>query len=120
MKLRLKGAETGHSLLKRKAEALTRRFRDIVKKIQDAKASMANTLNDASFSYAEVKYSTGDISFSVKESVKLPQIKVKARSENVSGTILPQFDFINDGQNSFELTGLGRFVFLIKWWTASR
>ena len=35
MKNRLKGAHTGHSLLKRKAEALTRRFRDIVKKIDE-------------------------------------------------------------------------------------
>jgi V-type H+-transporting ATPase subunit D len=35
MKNRLKGAQTGHSLLKRKAEALTRRFRDIVKKIDE-------------------------------------------------------------------------------------
>jgi V-type H+-transporting ATPase subunit D len=33
MKNRLKGAQTGHSLLKRKSEALTRRFRDIVAKI---------------------------------------------------------------------------------------
>ena len=35
MKNRLKGAHTGHSLLKRKSEALTRRFREIVKKIDD-------------------------------------------------------------------------------------
>jgi V-type H+-transporting ATPase subunit D len=33
MKNRLKGAINGHSLLKRKSEALTRRFRDIVRKI---------------------------------------------------------------------------------------
>jgi V-type H+-transporting ATPase subunit D len=33
MKTRLKGAQNGHSLLKRKSEALTRRFRDIVSKI---------------------------------------------------------------------------------------
>lgn len=33
MKNRLKGAQTGHSLLKRKSEALTRRFREIVAKI---------------------------------------------------------------------------------------
>jgi vacuolar-type H+-ATPase subunit D/Vma8 len=35
MKQKLKGAQTGHSLLKRKSEALTKRFRDIVKKIDD-------------------------------------------------------------------------------------
>lgn len=35
MKQKLKGAQTGHSLLKRKSEALTKRFRDIVRKIDD-------------------------------------------------------------------------------------
>lgn len=35
MKQKLKGAETGHSLLKRKAEALTKRFRTITQKIDD-------------------------------------------------------------------------------------
>jgi hypothetical protein len=33
MKLRLKGAQKGHSLLKKKADALTLRFRAILKKI---------------------------------------------------------------------------------------
>lgn len=40
MKLKLKGAHTGHSLLKRKSDALTKRFREIVKKIEDV-----NTFN---------------------------------------------------------------------------
>lgn len=35
MKNRLKGAVKGHSLLKRKSEALTRRFREIVRKIAE-------------------------------------------------------------------------------------
>ena len=33
MKIRLKGAQKGHSLLKRKADALTLRFRQILGKI---------------------------------------------------------------------------------------
>ncbi len=33
MKARLKGAQKGHSLLKKKADALTMRFRQILKKI---------------------------------------------------------------------------------------
>ncbi|KAI8896357.1 ATP synthase subunit D-domain-containing protein [Globomyces pollinis-pini] len=108
MKNRYKGAVTGHSLLKRKSEALTRRFRDIVSKIDQAKRKMGKILQIASFSYAEVKYSTGDIGFQIRESAKLAQLKVKARQENVSGVMLPAFDMIVDGQNAFELTGLGR------------
>ncbi|KAJ1558131.1 H(+)-transporting V1 sector ATPase subunit D [Nowakowskiella sp. JEL0078] len=108
MKIRLKGAVTGHSLLKRKAEALTRRFRDIVKRIDDAKRKMGKVMQVASFSYAEVKYSTGDIGFQVRESVKAAQLKVRSKMENVSGVQLPTFEMFSDGQNSFELTGLGR------------
>ncbi len=33
MKLRLKGAKTGHSLLKKKSDALTMRFREVLKQI---------------------------------------------------------------------------------------
>jgi len=35
MKSKLKGAQNGHNLLKRKSEALTRRFREITKKIEE-------------------------------------------------------------------------------------
>ncbi|KND01878.1 V-type ATPase, D subunit [Spizellomyces punctatus DAOM BR117] len=108
MKNRLKGAHTGHSLLKRKSEALTRRFRDIVKKIDEAKRKMGKIMQVANFSYAEVMYSTGDIGYQVRESVKQAQLKVRAKSENVSGVQLPAFEMYVDGQNAFELTGLGR------------
>ncbi|KAI9208867.1 ATP synthase subunit D-domain-containing protein [Polychytrium aggregatum] len=108
LKNRLKGAQTGHSLLKRKSEALTRRFREIMKKIDEAKRKMGKVMQLASFSYAEVKYSTGDISYQIREGVKSAQLKVKTRQENVSGVMLPAFDLIVDGQNAFELTGLGR------------
>ncbi|KAJ3299868.1 H(+)-transporting V1 sector ATPase subunit D [Borealophlyctis nickersoniae] len=108
MKNRLKGAQTGHSLLKRKSEALTRRFRDIVKKIDEAKRKMGKIMQVANFSYAEVKYSAGDIGYQVRESVKTAQLKVRAKQENVSGVQLPAFDLVVDGQNAFELTGLGR------------
>jgi V-type H+-transporting ATPase subunit D len=37
MKTKLKGAQTGHSLLKRKSEALTKRFRAIVQKIDEVR-----------------------------------------------------------------------------------
>jgi V-type H+-transporting ATPase subunit D len=63
MKNRLKGAQKGHSLLKRKSEALTRRFREIVTKIKDAKLKMGKIMQIASFSYAEVVYASGDIRY---------------------------------------------------------
>ncbi|KAF9132042.1 H(+)-transporting V1 sector ATPase subunit D [Mortierella sp. 14UC] len=108
MKQKLKGAQTGHSLLKRKSEALTKRFRDIVKKIDDAKRLMGKVMQVASFSLAEVTYITGDIGYQVQESVKNAQFRVRAKQENVSGVMLPVFESYQEGANANELTGLGR------------
>ncbi|GMM48754.1 H(+)-transporting V1 sector ATPase subunit D [Pichia kluyveri] len=111
MKGKLKGAQTGHSLLKRKSEALTKRFRDITKRIDDAKRKMGRVMQTAAFSLAEVSYATGgNIGFQVQESISNnARFKVKARQENVSGVYLPQFEAdINESINDFKMTGLGR------------
>jgi V-type H+-transporting ATPase subunit D len=110
MKGKLKGAQQGHSLLKRKSEALTKRFRDITKRIDDAKRKMGRVMQTAAFSLAEVQYATGDnIGYQVQESVKNARFKIRARQENVSGVYLPQFEkYIDDSINDFQLTGLGR------------
>ncbi|KAJ2851457.1 H(+)-transporting V1 sector ATPase subunit D [Coemansia brasiliensis] len=108
-KSRLKGAQTGHSLLKRKSEALTTRFRVIVRKIEEAKLKMGKVMQNASFSLAEVAYITGDISYQVRESAKTATFKVSAKQENVSGVLLPAFESdVQSGPGQFELTGLGR------------
>lgn len=110
MKTKLKGAQTGHSLLKRKSEALTKRFRDITRRIDDAKRKMGRVMQAASFSLAEVTYATGgNIAYQVQESVSKARFTVMARQENVSGVRLPQFEVkINEDINDFKMTGLGR------------
>ena len=110
MKTKLKGANQGYSLLKRKSEALTKRFRDITKRIDDAKQKMGRVMQTAAFSLAEVSYATGEnIGYQVQESVSSARFKVKARQENVSGVYLPQFEsYIDQNINDFKLTGLGR------------
>ncbi|KAH7108088.1 ATP synthase subunit D-domain-containing protein [Auriculariales sp. MPI-PUGE-AT-0066] len=107
-KQRLKGAQTGHSLLAKKRDALTLRFRDILKKVDEAKRKMGRVMQLASFSLAEVTYAAGDISYLVQESVKTATFKVKARQENVSGVTLPAFDVDRVPGSDFNLTGLGR------------
>lgn len=90
-KTRLKGAQNGHSLLKRKADALTKRFRVITSKIQEAKKQMGKVLQYAAFSMIQVNYATGDIGYAVLENVRHATFKVRARQENVSGVFLPSF-----------------------------
>ncbi|KAI3636987.1 hypothetical protein MIR68_005254 [Amoeboaphelidium protococcarum] len=108
MKIKLKGAQTGHSLLKRKSEALTKRFREILHKIDDLKRQMGQVMQTASFSYSQVVYAAGDIGYQVRENVKTANYKVKSRQENVSGVLIPAFEKQYEPGNAFELTGLGR------------
>ncbi|XP_005100869.1 V-type proton ATPase subunit D [Aplysia californica] len=108
IKARLKGAQKGHSLLKKKADALTLRFRAILKKIIDTKSEVGEVMKSAQFSLAEAKFTCGDINHTVLQSVLKASIKVKSKKENVVGVTLPIFESYQDGSDTYELTGLAR------------
>ncbi|GJC77884.1 V-type proton ATPase subunit D [Colletotrichum liriopes] len=112
MKAKLKGAETGHSLLKRKSEALTnnRVSTEITRRIDEAKRKMGRVMQIASFSLAEVTYAVGgDIGYQIQESARSARFRVRTKQENVSGVLLPAFEsYVTEGNNDFGLTGLGK------------
>ncbi|KAK8042908.1 vacuolar ATP synthase subunit D [Apiospora phragmitis] len=110
MKSKLKGAETGHSLLKRKSEALTKRFREITRRIDEAKRKMGRVMQVAAFSLAEVSYAVGgDIGYQIQESARQARFRLRTKQENVSGVLLPAFEsYQTEGNNDFGLTGLGK------------
>ncbi|XP_062503559.1 V-type proton ATPase subunit D-like [Corticium candelabrum] len=108
MKGRLKGAQKGHSLLKKKADALMMRFRLILAKIIESKTSMGEVMKEASFSLAEAAYSAGDFSLGVLQNVDKAQTKVRSKKDNVAGVTLPMFECVADGTDTYELTGLSR------------
>merc|ERR1712072_425359 len=112
MKSKLKGAQVGHDLLKRKSEALTKRFREITRRIDEAKRKMGRVMQIAAFSLAEVTYATGNnmVGYQVTESVRQAKLRVRTRQENVSGVFLPQFESYTDDSvgGDFQMTGLGR------------
>ncbi|CAH8439687.1 unnamed protein product [Schistosoma margrebowiei] len=107
MKGRLKGAQKGHRLLKRKADALTVRFRSILKQIIQAKQAMGEVMKEANFSLASVKFTTAaNINSLVLQNVTKAQRKVKTDKENVAGVQLPVFKVVVEGSDTYELTGL--------------
>ncbi|XP_013776454.1 V-type proton ATPase subunit D-like [Limulus polyphemus] len=108
MKNRLKGAQKGHSLLKKKADALQMRFRSILQKIIETKTLMGEVMKEAAFSLAEAKFTTGDFNHVVLQNVTKAQIKVRSKKENVAGTNLPVFESYQDGADTYELAGLAR------------
>ncbi|XP_018570374.1 V-type proton ATPase subunit D [Anoplophora glabripennis] len=108
MKARLKGAQKGHSLLKKKADALQMRFRMILNKIIETKTLMGEVMKEAAFSLAEAKFTTGDFNQVVLQNVTKAQIKVRTKKDNVAGVTLPVFECYQDGTDSYELAGLAR------------
>lgn len=77
MKGRLKGAQKGHSLLKKKADALQLRFRAILRKIVETKELMGEVMKDAAFSLTEAKFVTGEFKQEVLQKVTKAQLKVR-------------------------------------------
>lgn len=118
MKIKLKGAQTGHSLLKRKSDALSSRFRSILARIRKAKYEMNDLLKVSALAMAQVNYAAGDISYAVKEAAGSgpAQFQVQTRVENVSGVQLPIFEShivmnsnnSNSNGNQLDLTALSR------------
>ncbi|VDM96290.1 unnamed protein product [Thelazia callipaeda] len=108
MKTRLRAAQKGHSLLKKKADALNVRFRSILGKIVENKNLMGQVLREASFSLAEAKFTAGDFSHIVIQNVSRAQHRVRMKKENVVGVFLPVFDPYTDGPDTYDLTGLGK------------
>eukprot|EP00252_Welwitschia_mirabilis_P000904 TRINITY_DN1089_c0_g1_i5.p1 TRINITY_DN1089_c0_g1~~TRINITY_DN1089_c0_g1_i5.p1 ORF type:complete len:268 (-),score=15.07 TRINITY_DN1089_c0_g1_i5:268-1071(-) len=115
MKARLVGATRGHTLLKKKSDALTMQFRKILKQISSAKESMGSVMRDSAFALTEVKYVAGDgIKHVVKENVGEAAVRVRAKQDNVAGVKLPKFEYFTDesGQSSggrvSNLAGLAR------------
>lgn len=108
MKSRLKGAQKGHSLLKKKADALQMRFRMILSKIIETKTLMGEVMKEAAFSLAEAKFTTGDFNQVVLQNVTKAQIKIRTKKDNVAGVTLPVFESYLDGTDTYELAGLAR------------
>lgn len=109
MKARLVGATRGHALLKKKSDALTVQFRQILKKIVSTKESMGEVMKTSSFALTEAKYVAGEnIKHVVRENVQSAALKVRSRQENVAGVKLPKFEYYMDGETKNDLTGLAR------------
>lgn len=92
LKAKLTGAKKGHTLLKKKSDALTMRFRTMVKDLLEKKEGMASQMKLAAFSLAEVKYVAGDIRSTVIDGVTgTATTKMRVEADNVAGVVIPRF-----------------------------
>jgi len=90
-KTKLKGAESGHKLLKKKADALKMKFRGYAKDIAETKGDMAATASGAYFSLTQAEYAAGNFKQKVAEGSMTARIRVGAGVDNVAGVKLPVF-----------------------------
>lgn len=108
MKVKLTGAKKGHSLLKKKADALSMRLRALLKNILQCKEDMGAAFRDGNFALAEVKYVAGDIKPMVIESVGSAQKRVEIRVDNIAGVKVPVFKAVDTGAVNADYTGLSK------------
>eukprot|EP00529_Nitzschia_sp_RCC80_P027490 CAMPEP_0113487040 /NCGR_PEP_ID=MMETSP0014_2-20120614/25306_1 /TAXON_ID=2857 /ORGANISM="Nitzschia sp." /LENGTH=254 /DNA_ID=CAMNT_0000380729 /DNA_START=117 /DNA_END=884 /DNA_ORIENTATION=+ /assembly_acc=CAM_ASM_000159 len=111
---KLKAAQGGHKLLKKKADALKVKFRDYAKSIAEVKAGMATDASSAFFSLTQAEYAAGNFKQKVSEGSMSARVRVGAGVDNVAGVKLPVFTKYETGaaadNQSLGLVGGGKKI----------
>jgi len=110
MKIRLKSAVQGHSLLKKKSDALKLKFRKILGQIVSTREQvMMEAMPEAILALAAANFSAGsEFGNVVRQNVGKARVKVRTEVDNIAGVKLPTFVPEEKGADVNELTGLSR------------
>mmetsp|Transcript_37115 Transcript_37115/g.106909 ORF Transcript_37115/g.106909 Transcript_37115/m.106909 type:complete len:253 (-) Transcript_37115:136-894(-) len=115
---KLKAAQGGHKLLKKKADALKVKFRDYAKNIAETKNSMATDSSGAYFSLTQAEYAAGNFKQKVAEGSMTARVRVGAGVDNVAGVKLPVFTKYDTGaaadNQSLGLVGGGKKIVAVR------
>ena len=91
------GAKKGHELLKKKADALKKAFRDIMIKILDRKKGLGADFNLAMITLAEAQWAAGEFGRNVQDQVKVKStVRLQMAADNIAGVHLPTFSLRGD------------------------
>jgi len=91
-----KAAALGHSLLKKKADALKAKQRELLEAIYEAKLELNESVKDAYFSHTKATYAAGDFNKTVLSSVNRAMVKLAPDRRNVTGVELLSFRPVED------------------------
>mmetsp|Transcript_3952 Transcript_3952/g.8448 ORF Transcript_3952/g.8448 Transcript_3952/m.8448 type:complete len:247 (+) Transcript_3952:377-1117(+) len=112
-KAKVKGAQKGYELLKKKADALKARFRALLKEIKEAKLALAEEMPAAFLGLASAMYLNEKFRDNVAYEVKDATVRVFASEDNVAGVRLPVFqeNFVEtEGNNRLGLAQGGQSI----------
>ena len=84
-------ARKGYELLKKKSDALTVRYRKLLKEIMEMKKEVSEMMRNASISLSEAKWAAGDITRKVIDNVGDASEILEVHIDNVAGVRLPVF-----------------------------
>jgi V-type H+-transporting ATPase subunit D len=114
---KLKAAKKGHELLKKKADALKKSFREVMLKIIDTKKRMGKEFSEAMLALAEANFAAGDFGRNMSEQVKShSNIRLGVAQDNVAGVSLPKFSIRGEDKEETDdkamlgLTGGGKAI----------
>jgi V-type H+-transporting ATPase subunit D len=92
IKEKLSAARTGHSLLKRKSDAIKIALQNILKKILVVKRRVGTGIREAAFSHTEAVWGAGDFNSQVIESTTTASYVIRAKLDNIAGVKIPIFE----------------------------
>ncbi|GAX23725.1 V-type H+-transporting ATPase subunit D [Fistulifera solaris] len=112
---KLKAAQGGHKLLKKKADALKVKFRDYAKMIAETKSNMSTDASAAYFSLTQAEYAAGNFKQKLAADGSMTaRVRVGAGVDNVAGVKLPVFTKYETGaaadNQSLGLVGGGKKI----------
>jgi V-type H+-transporting ATPase subunit D len=114
LKERVVAAKTGHSLLKRKSDAIKANLNNILREILETKRRLFKVMmRDAAFSHTEATYYAGPFNSQVIEATKQATYRLKTSIKNVAGVKLPVFRKYDEDHTGDTIIGLasgGRYV----------
>lgn len=97
-KARLKSAEKGYSLLKRKSEALQVKHREIMQKLDKEQGNLRSMINNAYYLLAKAEFLGSNIKIFLYECSKSSML-IESSMEQVSGVFLPIYSLKQENNN---------------------
>jgi len=91
-----KAATLGHSLLKKKADALKAKQRALLQEILEAKLELNKAVKNSYFSHTKATYAAGDFNKTVLSQVGKAMLKLAPKKQNVTGVQLLSFEQVQD------------------------